>query len=209
MSQQVQSSFQQVQVTTTPWANPTPAGLVALGVACFCFFALLTGKVVAKDAMPLIGCWLLGGALIQYTVALIDYKAPNSTGANTFLFFSGFFMLVGGMEMLLKTYYLNTGLTFDVRVDGWAWAVLTLVLLLWTPAFFKTPLALLTIVIFLDIALPFITLIDLGLIEKSYAVIPAYALLGAGIVGIYLSAAIVVNTAYGRAIFPMPGPIVK
>ena len=27
------------------WSNATPAGLVALAVACFCFFALLSGKV--------------------------------------------------------------------------------------------------------------------------------------------------------------------
>lgn len=37
------------------WANPAPAGLVALGVACFIFFALLSGKVTA-GAMPLMGC---------------------------------------------------------------------------------------------------------------------------------------------------------
>ena len=31
------------------WANPTPAGLVALAVACFGFFALLSGKVEPSD----------------------------------------------------------------------------------------------------------------------------------------------------------------
>ncbi|MEI6856984.1 hypothetical protein [Psychrilyobacter sp.] len=36
------------------WSNPTPAGLVALAVACFCFFAILSGKVT-HDAMPLLG----------------------------------------------------------------------------------------------------------------------------------------------------------
>jgi len=38
------------------WANPTPAGLVALAVACVCFFALLNGYV-NPSAMPLVGCW--------------------------------------------------------------------------------------------------------------------------------------------------------
>ncbi len=84
------------------WANPTPAGLVALAAACACFFALLTGRVSAS-AMPLIGCWLLGGFVIQIVVALLDLKSGNLAGGNTFLFFSAFFMLVSGLEMLLRS----------------------------------------------------------------------------------------------------------
>lgn len=62
------------------------------------------------------------------------------------------------------------------------------------------------IVLALDVSLPFITLMDLGILPKSYAVIPAWGLLVAGIIAIYLSSAIVVNTAYGRAVYPLPGP---
>jgi len=187
------------------WSNPTPAGLVALAVACFCFFALLSGKVT-HEAMPLLGCWLLGGFVVQFVVALLDLKGQNNTGGNTFLFFSAFFMLVGGLEMIMKFNMINAGITFDARIDGWAWMVLTLATLLWTPAFFKSTRLLTMIVLALDVSLPFITLMDLGILPKSYAVVPAWGLLVAGIIAIYLSSAIVVNTAYGRAVYPLPGP---
>lgn len=190
------------------WSNPTPAGLVALAVACFCFFALLSGKVTGA-AIPLLGCWLLGGFVVQLVVALIDLKNGNATGGNTFLFFSAFFMLVGGMEMIMKYNMVNNNIPFDAHIDGWAWLVLTIALLMWTPAFFKTPLVLSLIVLALDISLPFITLMDLGILPKTFSTIPAYGLLTAGILGIYLSAAMIVNAAFGKEVYPMPGPIIK
>ncbi len=187
------------------WSNPTPAGLVALAVACFGFFAILSGKVT-HEAMPLLGCWLLGGFVIQFVVALLDLKGQNNTGGNTFLFFSAFFMLVGGLEMIMKYNMMNSGIAFDARIDGWAWMVLTAATLLWTPAFFKSTRLLTLIVLALDVSLPFITLMDLGILPKSYAVIPAWGLLTAGIIAIYLSSAIVVNTAFGKEFYPLPGP---
>ncbi len=186
------------------WSNPTPAGLVALAVACACFFALLTGRVEAS-AMPLIGCWLLGGFVIQIVVALLDLKSGNTTGGNTFLFFSAFFMLVGGLEMLHKYAAISAGAPLDARVDGYAWAILTVVVYLWTPAFFTRFSLLSVVVLLLDVALPFITLTDLTLLPKSYGHIAAWALLMAGIVAVYLGAATVVNNAYGRVVYPLPG----
>ena len=134
------------------WANPTPAGLVALTVACFCFFALLCG-MVEKSAMPLLGCFLIGGFVIQIVVAILDLKGGNTSGGNTFLYFSAYFMFVSGVEMFLE--YYSSGL--DTRIDGWAWM----------------------------------------------------ALLLCGIIGIYLSAALVVNTTYGREVFKNPKPFYK
>jgi len=187
------------------WSNPTPAGLVALAIACFCFFALLSGKVT-HDALPLLGCWLIGGFVVQIVVALLDLKGGNSTGGNTFLFFSAFFMLVGGLEMIIKFNMANQGIVLDAHIDGWAWIVLTSALILWTPAFFKSTRLLTIVVLALDVSLPFITLMDLGILPKTYAMIPAYGLLVAGIVAIYLSSAIVVNTAFGKKVYPLPGP---
>ena len=191
-------------VTQKEWSNPTPAGLVALAVACACFFAMLTGRV-ETSALPLIGCWLLGGFVIQVIVALLDLKGGNATGGNTFLFFSAFFMLVGGLEMLLKYDAITKGAPLDARIDGYAWSILTVVLLLWTPAFLTKFTLLSIIVLLLDVALPFIALIDLGVLSKSFAQIPAWSLLLAGLVAVYLGAATVVNQAYGRVVYPMPG----
>jgi len=193
---------QQVKVQTPPWANATPAGLVALAVACFCFFALLNG-FVEKSAMPLIGCWLLGGFVVQVVVGLLDLKGGNHAGGNVFLFFSAFFMLVGGLEMFVKSGALAVGAPADGRVDGFAWLALTIAVYLWTPAFFK-PFSLLSLVVAaLDVALPFIFLVDLQVLPPRFSPVAGYALLAAGLIALYLGAAQVVNTAFGRKVYPV------
>lgn len=193
----------ETKVVMKDWSNPTPAGLVALAVACACFFALLNGYV-QPSAMPLVGCWLIGGFVVQLVVGLLDLKGGNMTGGNTFLFFCAFFMLVGGIEMLLKYNGIAAGTPLDTRIDGYAWAILTLVVLLWTPAFCTKFTLLSVIVIFLDIALPFITLTDLKLIPGSFSQVAAWALLGAGLTGVYFSAALIVNNAFGKQVYPLP-----
>jgi len=194
----------EIKVQTKEWANPTPAGLVALAVACFSFFALLNG-FVEKSAMPLVGCWLLGGFAVQIVVALLDLKGGNHVGGNTFLFFSAFFMLVGGLEMFVKYSAMTAGTPADTRIDGFAWIPLALAVLLWTPAFFKPVSLLSLIVLTLDVALPFIVLVDLKVLPAGFSVVPAYALLAAGLIALYLSAAQIVNTAFGKTVYPVVG----
>jgi len=186
----------------TDWANPTPAGLVALSVACFCFFALLNG-FVDSTALPLLGAWLIGGFVVQFVVGLLDLKGANHAGGNTFLFFSAFFMLVGGIGMFVKHDAALAGLTVDGRIDGFAWMALTITLLLWTPAFLKRITLLSVVILALDVALPFITLMDLKVISGDFAAIPAYALLASAVAALYLAAAQVVNGAYGRKVYPL------
>ena len=191
----------QPQNQAAEWANPTPAGLVALAVACFCFFGMLAG-FVETSAMPLIGCWLIGGFIVQLIVGLLDLKGKNHAGGNTFLYFGAFFMLTGGIEMFVKYSAITGGAPLDGRIDGFAWMPLTAALLLWTPAFLKKFSLLSLIVLFLDVALPFITLLDLGVLDGGFKPIPAFALLVTGIIAVYLSGALVVNTAYGKQIYP-------
>jgi succinate-acetate transporter protein len=193
------------------WANPMPAGLVALAVACFGLFAILTGQVTGA-AVPFLGCWLLGCFVVQVIVALLDLKGGNSAGGNTFLYFSAFFMLVGGLEMILGTFMRNSNIKLDSYIDGWAWLALMFVVILWTPAFFKAPLFLTLIVFALDFALPFIVLEKIGLwkeYKETFSHIAGWSLLVAGIFGIYLASAIIVNTAFGKKVYPNPGPLIK
>jgi len=184
------------------WSNPTPAGLVALAVACFCFFAQLNG-FVEQSAMPLIGCWLLGGFVVQLVVGLIDLKGGNYAGGNTFLFFSAFFMLVGGLGMFVKYDAILSGIPADATIDGYAWLALTIAVYLWTPAFFKKFGLLSLVILALDVALPFIVLIDLKVLPASFAPVPAYALLTSAVIALYYGAALVVNTTYGKKIYPV------
>jgi len=192
---------QTVTVETKDWSNPSPAGLVAYAVACFCFFAVFTGKVDAT-ALPLLGCWLVGGFTIQIVVGIVDLKNRNIAGGNLFLFFSGFFMLTGGLEMFLKYRAIADGAAIDTRLDGYAWLVLAIVVLLWTPAFCKRFNLLSVVVIVLDVALPLIALADMQVIPKSVLTVAAWCLLISGAIAIYVASAIVVNGTYGKKIYP-------
>jgi succinate-acetate transporter protein len=190
------------------WANPGPAGLVALAIACFCFYALLAGKV-EHTAIPLLGCWLLGGFVVQIIVGVMEMLEGNTTGGNVFTVFAAFFMLAGGLEFFLKYFASVHGLALDAHIDGYAWSALAIALLLFTPAYLKSPLILSLAIFALDIAVPLIALMDLGLIAHTWAIVAANLLGFTGLCGLYVAGAIVWNTAYGRQILPMPGPIVK
>ncbi|MDR2502290.1 MAG: GPR1/FUN34/YaaH family transporter [Oscillospiraceae bacterium] len=184
------------------WANPTAAGLVALSVACVCFWALLTGRVGA-GAMPLIGAWLFGGFIIQFVVGVLDLRSGNTAGGNTFLFFSAFFMFVSGLEMMLKYSAAASGAPLEGQLDGYVWAALTLVLWLWTPAFCKKFSMLSIVILLLDLGLPFVALTDLGILAKSYTHIAGWAMLASGAVAIYLCSAMVINATYGKKLYPV------
>jgi len=192
------------------WANPAPAGLVALGVACFTFFYLLTcPKAIA--VAPLLACWLLGGFVIQFVVAIIELMEGATTGGNVFLIFSAFFMLAGSAEFMVK-YMANANkavwtIPLDSTIDGWAWAALAIFIIGFTPAYFKATAVLTTAVISLDIAVATIALMDLKILDKATGdPIAAYTLLFTGILGLYLAIAIVTNTAFGKSVLPIPAP---
>lgn len=191
------------------WATPAPAGLVALAVACFGFFAILTGKVTGAAA-PVLGIWLIGGFVIQISVALIELKNGHLTGGNVFLFFSAFFMLVGGMEFIFKFFVALNKWKVDFIMDGWLWLPLFITLILWTPAYLKESSAVMGIVVLLlDVTVFCVTFMDMGKLPHSYASIAGYCALIAGVGALWIASAAILNTAFGKTILPMPGPIIK
>jgi succinate-acetate transporter protein len=190
-------------------ANPAPAGLVALAVACFIYFASMTGRVDG-GAIPLMGCWLVGGFVVQIVVGIIEILEGNTTGANVFTFFCGFFMLVGGLEMFVKFWASINQVPLDAHVDGWAWLALTSSLVLWTPAYLKESNAVMgSCVIAIDVAIIFITLMDIGLLGAQFKPLAGWFLFIAGALGIYVASAIILNTAYKKPLLPLPGPFIK
>ncbi len=189
------------------WASPAPAGLIALAVACFTFYAMFTGKV-EHSALPLLGIWLLGGFVIQVIVGIIEYKEGALAGGNVFTYFSAFFMLVTGLECLFKFWMASKGITLDGRMDGWAWLPLTIGLITWTPAYFKSPLAMTACVLAVDVAVVLVTLKDLGIMPTA-APAAGLALLIGGIFGLYMAAGIILNGTYGKQIIPLGKPLVK
>jgi len=189
-------------------ANPAPAGLVALAMVCFTFYALHTGKVDPSAAI-LLGIWLFGGFVIQMIVAIMELNHGNVLGGNVFLYFSGFFMLVTSMELIFKFFAAQNGWAFDARIDGYAWAALTIALLTWTPGYFKSPLTMTIAVLLIDVALIAITLMDLGLIGRQWHALSGNTLGLAGIFALWTAAGVVLNNHFGKPVVPMGSPIIK
>jgi len=191
------------------WANPSPAGLVALAMSTYCFYALLTGKV-GHSCIGLMGVWLLGGFVVQVIVGIIELKNGNSLGGNLFTFFSAFFMMVTGANFILKFFAAEHGWQMDARIDGWAWLSLAAAVTLWAPAYLKTPKSLFGVVISLTPALWVIAFMDMGVWPaKTWAPIAGWLALIGGSFGIYTSAGIILNTAFGRTVLPMGAPFIK
>jgi len=193
------------------FANPGPAALGALSIACFAFFAILTGKV-SHAAAPLVACWLVGGAVCQIIAAVMELKDHNISGGNVMLFFGSFFMLVTALSMSAKYGLHAAGLPFDARVEGWCWLAGLGFLIVMTPCYLKAPRLLFWGLIMADVAILCLALIDLKLTMLPLhlmANVAGWLILGLGFIGIYLGGAIAINTTFGRSILPTTTPYVK
>lgn len=193
------------------WANPMPAGLISLAMACTIFYALLTGKVT-PDGYGVVGFWLIGGFFVQMAVGLIELKMGSTGGGNTFLWFSAYFMLATGSVYLLEYFAHAFGWHVDPgSVEGWCWVGISIVMWLQYPAFLKTmPLVVVVLVTIMNTGAPIVAGMKLGLLDRAVFAPIAGNMIGlVALLGFYSGAAIVNNTVYGRQILPFPGPIMK
>lgn len=193
------------------FVSPGPAGLGALAVACFGFGAVFSGKV-GLGGLPLLSAWLIGGGIVQYTVAVMELKDHNMTGGNVFLFFSAFFMFGAALSVLAK-YLMLSGIIGTVKpesmVEGFCWMAGAAFLTAVTPAYLKSPLPLFLIVLLLDIVLWMIVGLDMGQFGAGIKPVIGYLLYAAGWIAIYLVAAIVNNHIFGRVVLPTFGTLAK
>jgi succinate-acetate transporter protein len=192
------------------FASPAPAGLAALAVACFGFGAVFLGKV-AVEGLPLLFAWLMGGCLVQYTTAVIELKDHNITGGNVFLFFSAFFMLAAALSVISKFLMIKFGMKPAAHVEGWMWMAGASFLTLVTPAYAKNTALIFILVLIVDVVLWMIVGVDTGWFGDPAVFKPiiGWALVVCGFMGLYLGGAVVCNTVYGKAIFYVPGPVIK
>jgi uncharacterized protein len=193
------------------FVTPGPAGLGALAVACFGFGAVFSGKV-GLGGLPLLAAWLVGGGIVQYTVAVMELKDHNMTGGNVFLFFSAFFMFGAALSVLAK-YLMLSGVIGTIKpesmVEGFCWMAGASFLTAVTPSYLKSPTPLFLIVLLLDIILWMIVGLDMGKFGVELKPVVGYLLYAAGWIAIYLVAAMVNNNIYGRVVLPTFGTIIK
>lgn len=195
------------------WANPLPAGLISLSVACFIFYGMLSGKVSSPGCLPLMAGWLIGAFIIQVVVAIIEMREGALNGGNVFLVFSAFFCFTTGVNMLIKYFAALNKWAFamDARVDGWAWLAIGIALIPISFCYFKkTPLSMNLMVICLDTVVLSLIMLDLKLgAHATWAPVGAYGCLFAGLFALYTISAVFLNTNFEKTILPMPGPIIK
>lgn len=193
------------------FVSPGPAGLGALAVACFGFGAVFTGKV-GLGGLPLLAAWLVGGGIVQFTVAVMELKDHNMTGGNVFLFFAAFFMFGAALSVTSK-YLMLSGVLGSVKpqamVEGYCWMAGASFLTAVTPAYLKAPKPLFIIVILLDIALWIIVGLDMGILGASLKPFVGYLLFASGWLGVYMVAAIVNNHVFDRVVIPTFGSFIK
>lgn len=193
------------------FVSPGPAGLGALAVACFGFGAVFSGKV-GLGGLPLLAAWLIGGGIVQYTVAVMELKDHNMTGGNVFLFFSAFFMFGAALSVLAK-YLMLSGMIGSVKpesmVEGFCWMAGAAFLTAVTPSYLKSPIPLFLIVLLLDVVLWMIVGLDMGTFGAGLKPVIGYLLYTAGWIALYLVAAIVNNNIYGRVVLPTFGAFIK
>ena len=194
-------------------ASPAPAGLVAFAVACYTFTGVFSG-LVKGDGLFLLGCWLLGGFVVQIIVASKEIDHGVLLGGNVFLFFQGFFMLTGAIASMAKYLCLYVWMTpYNTVVEGFGWLACTVALIMWSPGYFKTANGTFSLaIIFTDIALIGVILNDFGILGVAapyvkYAV--AGSLFIAGSLGIYCASATQLNTAFNRTVLPVMKPLIK
>lgn len=199
-----------MSAANSSWANPMPAGLISLAMACTIFYALLTGKVT-PDGYGVVGFWLIGGFFVQLAVGLIELKLGSPGGGNTFLWFSAYFMLATGSVYLLEYFAHGLGWHVDPSVEGWCWVGISIVMWLLYPAFLKTmPLVVAVLVTIMNTGAPIVAGIKLGLLDRAIFAPIAGNMIGfVALLGFYSGACIINNTIYGRQILPFPGPIIK
>lgn len=190
------------------WANPSPAGLVALAIACFMFYAVFTGRVTG-GALPLMGVWLMGGFLVQVIVGIIELKEGNIAGGNVFTFFAGFFMFVSAFCFIIKWWAGANGIALDPKIEGFAWLVIAIAVTLWAPAYFTGAKSMTFLVCSIAPACWLISFMDLGIISRAVWGAPTgYLILLAGIFGLYTAGAIMLNTVFQKVVLPVGSPII-
>jgi uncharacterized protein len=98
-----------------------------------------------------------------------------------------------------------------VLIEGWMWLAGAAFLTMVTPAYLKGNKIIFFMVVLVDIVLWLIVTLDTGVAPDPllFKELVAYLLLAVGIMGIYLCAAVLVNTVFGKVVFPMPAPFVK
>lgn len=188
------------------FATPLPAGLGALGIACFGLFALFSGRVTHESA-PILAAWFLGGFVVQLVTAIIEFRDQSVAGGNVFLVFACFFMLAG-VASLGSEYFLGAfKMPLDASIKAWLWLPAGLWLAIMLPCFLKSPSVLFILGVVVELIVVSLVAIYFKFAPAFFVKLAVWSSLISGILAIYLSGAIAINATFGKVILPVGSPL--
>jgi succinate-acetate transporter protein len=189
------------------FATPLPAGLVALGIACFGLYALFSGRTT-HEAGPILVAWFIGGFVVQLVTAIIEFRDKSVAGGNVFLVFACFFMLTGAVSLTSKYFLGAFKMPLDLSVEAWLWLPAGLWLAIMLPCFLKGPSVLFILGVFVELIVVCLIALDFHFAAPFFANLAAWSSLISGILAIYLSGAIAMNAVFGKTVLYVGNPLV-
>lgn len=196
------------------WADPSPAGLFAVGAGTTAVWTVLTGRAGPHDAGIFV-VWLLAAGLLQLVVGLVHLRRGDPTGGSLNLAFGVLFFGAPAATAAVASGGAAAGAASATLVmNGWIFILLGIVLAAYVPvAARQSALLVLALGIFVGAVflLAFLNLHSPA--EQQQAPWPLVAwsagwLIGvAGLLMVYLGIATAWLHAFGRSVLPIPGPL--
>lgn len=186
-------------------ANPSAIGLFGLAMVTL---VASTQKLGITDGTSLIIPWALFlGASAQLYASIVDAKLNNTFGATAFGGFAFFWYSVA------MTWFIQNGVfgkemaaNADIKQLGFAFLGYLIFSIYMTIGSMGTNKVLFIDFLFIDLLFLGLSASVLGFAEEPMHMLAAYSELTIAIVSFYGSAAVVLNTQFGKTILPVGGP---
>jgi succinate-acetate transporter protein len=185
------------------FANPAPLGLIAFGLTTV-ILSLINAGVLPKGGEPVVLPLAFAfGGLIQMLAGMMEFRTGNTFGTVAFLSYGAFWwwfallVLLGGHGVLDLS---QAGSTIAVTLIGWG----VFTLYMWIATFRLTRALWL---VFLTLWITFF-LLGFGdlLSEPGLNRAGGWVGLICGLLAMYTSFALVVNSTFGRSLLPLGSP---
>lgn len=197
------------------WADASPASLFSIGAGTTAVWVSLTGRAGPGD-LPVLVVWLMAVAVIQVITGLIALRRGDSIGGSLNLVFGILFWAAPACTTALLVFPPGgppvEGLT--LVMNGWVFAFLGLVLVAHIPILAAQSALLLVAMAAFSVAVGLLAALNMQLpAVQAQAPWPVVAWVagwligGAGLLMSYMGVAVIMLTAFGRPLLPVPGPV--
>lgn len=190
-------------------ASGTPALLIGVYFNCVIGFASMMGYIPASQYVACLVVSVLAGFLV-FLGGLIELIRGDIIGGTLNLVFGLFFIMLGGVTNYLVFQGSLVQMPIDVGLaNAWIYLSLGLVLIVLTPCFLFSSGLFVVLLLCADFGVMFISFVGFGILAPFWLSVAAWLILILGFIALYSSFAILTNTAMGKMVFPLGGPVIK